>query len=90
MRIQKTPGPGLPVPFENESRPAPPSAPRVEHHDSTVVSEIARVVAAARAHVDASSDIRELRVRAVKKSIQNGSYSSDPEEIARKLLEHGI
>ena len=90
MRIQKSPGPGLPIPIEGESRPVPLSPALAEQHDSTLVSEIARVVAAARVHVDSSSDIRELRVRAVKKSIQNGSYSADPEEIARKLLDHGI
>jgi len=90
MRIQKTPRPPLPEQPQNESRPAPRPAPLGDRHDATLVSEIARQVAAARAHVETSSEVRELRVRAIKKSIQNGSYSTDPEEIARKLLEHRI
>ena len=86
MRIQKTPNPGFPAPVESETQPVPLTSALAGRHDSTLVSEIARQVASARAYVDTSSDVRELRVRALKKSIQNGSYASDPEEIARKLL----
>jgi flagellar biosynthesis anti-sigma factor FlgM len=91
MRIPKTSGAVFPAPLDGDApRPASAGAPHSEPHDSARISGIAREIAAARAHVDDAPDVRELRVRALKKSVQHGTYQADPDEIARKILDHGI
>ena len=55
--------------------------------DSVEISDEARELAKARQAVDDAPEIRAEKVAAIKKSIQDGTYSVSPELLARKLLE---
>jgi negative regulator of flagellin synthesis FlgM len=55
--------------------------------DSVEISDLARELAKARQAVDAAPDVRADKVAAIKKRIEDGTYSVSPELLARKLLE---
>jgi negative regulator of flagellin synthesis FlgM len=55
--------------------------------DSVEISDAARELAKARQAVDAAPDVRSDKVAAIKKRIEDGTYSVSPELLARKLLE---
>jgi negative regulator of flagellin synthesis FlgM len=55
--------------------------------DSVEISDLARELAKARQAVDAAPDVRTDKVAAIKKRIEDGTYSVSPELLARKLLE---
>jgi negative regulator of flagellin synthesis FlgM len=55
--------------------------------DSVEISDLARELAKARQAVDAAPDVRSDKVAAIKKRIEDGTYSVSPELLARKLLE---
>jgi anti-sigma28 factor (negative regulator of flagellin synthesis) len=40
--------------------------------------------------VAAAPEERELRIRALRASIQNGSYTLDASEVARRLIDNGF
>lgn len=54
--------------------------------DSVEISERSRELARARQAVDAAPDVRADKVAAIKKSIEDGTYSVSPEMLAQKLL----
>jgi negative regulator of flagellin synthesis FlgM len=55
--------------------------------DSVEISDAARELAKARQAVDAAPDVRSDKVAAIRKRIEDGTYSVSPELLARKLLE---
>lgn len=55
--------------------------------DSVEISDAARELAKARQAVDAAPEVRSDKVAAIKKRIEDGTYSVSPELLARKLLE---
>lgn len=61
-----------------------------ERTDSAGITENARELGRARESVESAPDIRENRVRALRAAIANGTYQSDPEEVARRLLDRGF
>jgi negative regulator of flagellin synthesis FlgM len=58
--------------------------------DSSGITQGARELARARETVEASPEVRAEKVAALKAAIANGTYSADPREIARSLLEKGL
>lgn len=58
--------------------------------DSTGITSNARELSQAREVVEASPEVRAEKVAALKAAIANGTYSADPREIARSLLEKGL
>lgn len=69
---------------------------RVEAHrreaatDRSGFTDEARELARARREVDAAGDMRQERVRALKKQIENGEYVPDARDVARKILDRGL
>jgi len=55
--------------------------------DSVEISDLSRELSKARQAVDAAPDVRADKVAAIKKRIEDGTYSVSPELLARKLLE---
>jgi negative regulator of flagellin synthesis FlgM len=64
--------------------------PPVEQADGAGFSQSALELSHARAAVEAAPEVRTERVKALKRSIENGSYNPDPREVARKILERGL
>ena len=63
-------------------------ADRVQFPSDTVeISDRSRELARARQAVDAAPEVRSEKVAAIKKRIEDGTYSVSPELLARKLLE---
>jgi len=61
---------------------------RVRQSSDTVeISDRSRELARARAAVDAAPDVRADKVAAIKKRIEDGTYSVSPQLLAQKLLE---
>jgi flagellar biosynthesis anti-sigma factor FlgM len=58
--------------------------------DETGISDRARELARAREVVEAAPEDRELRIKALRASIQNGSYQLDASEVARRLIDNGF
>lgn len=58
--------------------------------DSAGITENARELGRAHAAVEAASDVRSERVRALKAQVQNGTYQPDPREIAKIILDRGF
>lgn len=61
-----------------------------EAADAAAFSENARELARACEAVNGAPEVRAARVKALKRQIENGAYSADPREVARKLLELGF
>jgi negative regulator of flagellin synthesis FlgM len=55
--------------------------------DSVEISSRSRELARARQAVDAAPDVRADKVAAIKKRIEDGTYSVSPQALASKLLE---
>jgi flagellar biosynthesis anti-sigma factor FlgM len=55
--------------------------------DTLEISSKARELARARQAVDAAPEVRSEKVAAIKKSVEDGTYSVSPHLLARKLLE---
>ena len=58
--------------------------------DTVDISDTAKRVSAARDELNRIPDVREEKVAALKKEIENGTYKVDSEEIAEKMLKDGI
>ena len=58
--------------------------------DTVDISDTAKRVSAARDELNKIPDVREEKVAALKKEIENGTYKVDSEEIAEKMLKDGI
>lgn len=91
--VRKTSGTGAACGFVNDlngarQRTAPAAA--TGRTDSAGITTQARALARAFDAVDDSSDVRDLRVRALREQILKGTYKPDPREIARKLVERGF
>jgi negative regulator of flagellin synthesis FlgM len=54
------------------------------------ITESARELNRARGAVESAPETRTERVRALKQQIASGAYQPDPQEIARKILDHGF
>jgi negative regulator of flagellin synthesis FlgM len=71
----------------SESQPkADPERVR-KSSDTVEISNRSRELARARQAVDAAPDVRSEKVAAIKKSIEDGTYSVSPQLLAQKLLE---
>ena len=55
--------------------------------DTLEISNKARELARARQAVDAAPEVRSEKVAAIKKRIEDGTYTVSPQLLARKLLE---
>lgn len=55
--------------------------------DTVEISDRSRELARARQAVDAAPDVRSDKVAAIKKSIEDGTYSVSPQLLAQKLLD---
>ncbi|MCC6177613.1 MAG: flagellar biosynthesis anti-sigma factor FlgM [Chloroflexi bacterium] len=55
--------------------------------DTLEISDRSRELARARQAVDAAPDVRTEKVEAIKKRIEDGTYTVSPQLLARKLLE---
>jgi negative regulator of flagellin synthesis FlgM len=69
-----------------ESQPKPDQGVRPAS-DSVEISDLSRELSRARQAVDAAPDVRADKVAAIKKRIEDGTYTVSPELLARKLLE---
>lgn len=58
--------------------------------DTAGISDGARELSRAREAVEAASDVRAERVRALQHQIRNGQYNPDPREVAKKIIERGL
>jgi flagellar biosynthesis anti-sigma factor FlgM len=77
-RSERAAGENQPKPDQERVRPA---------SDSVEISDLSRELSRARQAVDAAPDVRADKVAAIKKRIEDGTYSVSPELLARKLLE---
>lgn len=64
-----------------------PAAPSVGKSDQIQISSIGKDFQAAKAAVNASSDVREDVIAPLKAAVQNGSYYVSGESFAEKLLQ---
>jgi flagellar biosynthesis anti-sigma factor FlgM len=61
-----------------------------ESVDETGISDRGRELSRAREIVDAAPEDRELRIKALRAAIQNGSYKLDASAVARRLIDNGF
>jgi flagellar biosynthesis anti-sigma factor FlgM len=89
MRVRNA-GAATPItPIAGHTRPAG-AADAVDDSDEAGISERARELGRALEAVEASPADRELRIKALRASIQNGTYRLDAGEVARRLLDNGF
>jgi flagellar biosynthesis anti-sigma factor FlgM len=89
MRVRNA-GAATPItPIAGYSRPAA-AADGVDDSDATGISERARELGRALEAVEASPADREMRIKALRAAIQNGTYKLDAGEVARRLLDNGF
>jgi negative regulator of flagellin synthesis FlgM len=69
--------------FQSKSSPGQPPLPS----DTVEISNRSRELARARQAVDATPEVRTEKVAAIKKRIEDGTYTVSPRLLARKLLE---
>jgi negative regulator of flagellin synthesis FlgM len=69
--------------FQSRSTSTPVQGPS----DTLEISNRSRELARARQAVDAAPEVRSEKVAAIKKRIEDGTYSVSPHLLARKLLE---
>ena len=65
-------------------------ATRAGRTDSAGITGEARELGRALQVVESADEVRAERVAALRAQIANGSYSPDPREVAKKLLERGF
>lgn len=63
---------------------------RQQAADTTGFTPEARELSRARAAVDATPEVRQAKVDALKHQIANGGYTPDPREVAAKILDQGL
>jgi negative regulator of flagellin synthesis FlgM len=82
-------GPGATRRHDRTGNEPKPEQDRVRPtSDSVEISDRSRELARARQAVDAAPDVRADKVAAIKKRIEDGTYSVSPELLARKLMEN--
>lgn len=90
--VRKTGGAGGPAAMYGfpRGREQAESAPKPGRSDSAGITGEARELGRALQAVDAVDEVRAERVAALRAQIANGTYSPDPREVAKKLLERGF
>lgn len=89
MRVRNAGAPTPISPIGGQVRRAEPAGAE-DQADEAGISEQARELGRAREIVAAAPEERELRIRALRASIQNGSYTLDASEVARRLIDNGF
>ncbi|MEO8538876.1 MAG: flagellar biosynthesis anti-sigma factor FlgM [bacterium] len=74
----------------SRARTSAPTAEPPGRTDSSGITGAARELSSALRVVEESDDVRAEKVAALRAQIANGTYSPDPKEIARKLVERGF
>lgn len=91
--VRRTGGAGGPTAIYGSSKgreQAEGAAKSGTRADSAGITGAARELGRALQAVEAVDDVRAERVAALRAQIANGTYSPDPREVAKKLLERGF
>lgn len=89
MRVKNAGAPEPITPLTGHVRP-PEHTDDLEDADEAGSNEEARTLRHALEAVEASPEDRELRIKALRAAILNGTYEPDASEVARKLLDNGF
>ena len=89
MRVRNA-GTATPItPIAGYTRPSA-AAESVDGSDEAGISARARELGRALEAVEGSPADRELRIKALRAAIENGTYKLDAGEVARRLLDNGF
>lgn len=67
-------------------RASAPADPRLSPSDAVSLSAAAKSLAAAREATRQAPDVRDARVREVKQRLEDGTYTINPDQLARALV----